>query len=106
MGDSRSNKREKRFTLVISMALSAIAIGLAPLMFLAAKYEVFGVLSLYFMLGILPLISFLIAAASLFFAIIGRRTFRFGWMFLILSCCALVFPFLFIYWALHEGGRY
>ena len=106
MDDPLNNKDGMLFRLVISVALSAIAIGLAPLTFLAAKYEIFGVLSFHFMFMIIPFISFLIAIVSLVLAIIGRRAFRFGWVFTILSCCAMAFPFFYIYWSftLH-GGR-
>lgn len=95
------------FASVISIPLSAIAIGLVPLTFFVAKYEVFGaLLSFHFMFVIIPFTSAVIAIVSLFFAISGRHSFKFAWLFVVLSCCAIAFPFLYIYWSftLH-GGR-
>jgi hypothetical protein len=103
MGDPRYNKGGVLTKLVLSIALSAIAIGLAPLTFLAAKYQVFGALSFHILCVIIPFTATAIAILSFFFAIVGRRYSRFGWLFIILSCCAIVFPLLFIYWVLNYG---
>ena len=105
MDAPRRNKDITPIKLILSIALSVIAIGLVPLTFLAVMYyQVFGIPSLSMVVALTvstPLISSLIAVVSLFLAISARRCFRFGWIVIILSCCSIVFPFIYTFWSLH-----
>jgi len=90
-----------KISFVASIVLSVIAIGLVPCVFFAATNYLFGypvpvgAPTLGFVYA--PLAATLIGILSLILAIVGRRYYRFGWILIIFSCIATVFPVFYVF---------
>jgi hypothetical protein len=100
MNDWAHSPRAAQIKLIVSVVLLVIAISLVPLAWCVAAY-MHVVLSMFVMLFfIIPGVSSVIAIASLLLAISARRCCKYGWIYVILSSCAVAFPLIFTFWFL------